>query len=273
MTGVLLAALFATLLWWGSTGLIFYLDSLPPHTFRWSITGASLLTAGALYLLWRTAGDTSDMALYSAFAAGLLVWGWQEMSFYMGYITGPRKIRCKAGCRGWRHFGHAIEANLWHELFIIAGAAVIYWLTLGGENWLGLATYLTLWLTHLSARLNVFLGVRNVSSEFVPEHLTMLHSFLRRRSMNLLFPWSVTVLTILSVLFVFEALDASGFAQIAWTMLAALMVLAVLEHWLLVVPFPVGRMWDWSLSSHNKEKRDNARQFELYRLQEKGRPS
>jgi putative photosynthetic complex assembly protein 2 len=273
MTSVLLAALFATLLWWGSTGLIFYLDSLPVRTFRWSMAGATVLLAGALYVLWIIAHDTSQFAAYAAFTAGLLVWGWQEMSFYMGYLTGPRKVRCEAGCRGWRHFGHAIEANLWHELAIIVGAFVIYWLTLGGVNWLGLATYLTLWLTHLSARLNVFLGVRNVSSDFVPEHLAMLHSFLRRRPMNLLFPLSVTVLTILSVLFVFEALEASGFAQIAWTMLAALMVLAVLEHWLLVVPLPVGRMWKWSLSNHNDEKRGSARHFELYRLQEKGRPS
>jgi putative photosynthetic complex assembly protein 2 len=272
MTSVLLAALFATLLWWGSTGLIFYLDSLPVRTFRWSMIGATALLAGAFYLLWMTANDTSAFAVYAAFAAGLLVWGWQEMSFYMGYITGPRKVRCEAGCRGWRHFGHAIEANLWHELAIVAGAIAIYLLTLGGENWLGLATYLTLWLTHLSARLNVFLGVRNVSSDFVPEHLTMLHSFLRRRPMNLLFPLSITALTVLSVLFLFETMETTGFEQITWAMLSTLMVLAVLEHWLLVVPLPVGRMWKWSLSNQTQKKRDSAR-FELYRLQEKGRPS
>ena len=50
-------------------------------------------------------------------------------------------------------------------------------------------------MMHLSARLNVFLGVRNVSEEFVPAHMEVLKSFLTRKPMNLLFPVSVTAAT------------------------------------------------------------------------------
>jgi putative photosynthetic complex assembly protein 2 len=84
--------------------------------------------------------------------------------------------------------------------------------------------------------------------------------------MNMLFPLSITALTVLSVLFVFEAFEREGFEQIAWTMLTTLMVLAVLEHWLLVVPLPVARMWQWSLSNRNAAKQENGQRFELYRM-------
>ena len=47
-----------------------------------------------------------------------------------------------------------------------------------------------------SAKLNLFLGVRNLSEEFLPAHLAYLQSYFRRRSMNMLFPFSVTVSTV-----------------------------------------------------------------------------
>ena len=64
------------------------------------------------------------------------------------------------------------------------------------QNHVGLWTYLLLWMMHLSARLNVFLGVRNVSEEFVPARMEVLKSFLTRKPMNLLFPVSVTAATV-----------------------------------------------------------------------------
>jgi len=48
-----------------------------------------------------------------------------EISFHMGYVTGPRK----PGCHGWVHFGHALKVSLWHELAIVASFAVILLLT------------------------------------------------------------------------------------------------------------------------------------------------
>ena len=38
----------------------------------------------------------------------------------------------------------------------------------------------------------MFLGVPNLTEEFLPEHLHYLKSFLSRKPMNLLFPVSVT---------------------------------------------------------------------------------
>ena len=108
---------YALFLWWFSTGLIFYLDQ-PPG--REPSGGACwerrAVLATALGAIWWLRGDTGIVATYLAFTAAVLAWGWQEISLYTGFVTGPRKHRCQAGCSGWRHFGHAIEVNLWHEI-------------------------------------------------------------------------------------------------------------------------------------------------------------
>jgi putative photosynthetic complex assembly protein 2 len=49
---------------------------------------------------------------YCAFTCAVLIWGWLEMSIYMGYVTGLRIHHCHHGCSGWRHFGHAVMASL-----------------------------------------------------------------------------------------------------------------------------------------------------------------
>ena len=67
---------------------------------------------------------------------------------------------------------------------------------------------------HESARLNVFLGARNLNEHFLPPHLAYLGSFLRKRPMNLLFPFSVTISTaICGVLATEAAFAADPFDQ------------------------------------------------------------
>ncbi|MDZ7712685.1 MAG: putative photosynthetic complex assembly protein PuhE [Rhodovibrio sp.] len=252
MDAYLWPALFALFLWWFSTGAVIYLDGLPTRTFKWSMLGATVVTIAALFGIGATADDTSLSAAYCAFASGLLAWGWVEISFYTGYVTGPRTHPCPTGCRGWKHFGHAIMTSLWHELAILAGVAIVAAMTWGQPNQIGLWTFVVLWWMHQSAKLNVFLGVRNVTEEFVPEHLTFLRSFLtKRNSMNLLFPVSVTVSTVVCVYLVDAAIapGASTFEAAGNSFLATLMALAILEHWFLMLPLPAQKLWSWGLKS------------------------
>jgi putative photosynthetic complex assembly protein 2 len=236
--GVATTIALVVLVWAASTALIFFLDSLPQRTFKWSMTAATLLLALSFCGIWAWRNDTSTSAIIASFTASMLVWGWMEMSLYMGYVTGPRKQSCPHGCHGTKHFGHAVAVNLWHELAIIAGAAILWSL----DNQMALWTYVMLWLMHLSARLNVFLGVRNVSAEFVPEHMAVLRSFLRKKNMNPLFPLSCTALVALTIWLAFN----SGSENLPYTIAATLAVIGLLEHILLMLPLPVERLWHWS---------------------------
>jgi putative photosynthetic complex assembly protein 2 len=255
-----LPVLFALFVWWFSTGLIIYLDGLPRSTFRWSMIGATALLAFSLSQLPGAAADTSVAGAYRGFTYGMLAWGWQEISFYLGYVTGPRPERCAPGCAGWRHFLHALEVSLYHEIAIAVTAAFIVITSWGEPNQVATWTFLVLWWMHESARLNVFLGVRNVSEQFVPAHLDFLKSFLRKRPMNLLFPFSVTLSTVALVMMVQKAitpgLDHGISAGIVFV--ATMMGLAIIEHWVLVLPLPFDALWSWSLESRNQAPKADA---------------
>ena len=129
------------------------------------------------------------------------------------------------GCNGWRHFGHAIQASLYHELAVLLLAGIVVVSTWGHANQFGMWTFIVLWWMHQSARLNVFLGVSNLNAEFLPEHLGHIKSFFRSAPMNLLFPFSVTASTICAVLMTQRALafGADTFNATGYTLLTTLM--------------------------------------------------
>jgi putative photosynthetic complex assembly protein 2 len=246
-----LPILFTLFLWWFSTGAILYLDGLPQRTFRWSLMGASVVLTIALYAMRVTSNDTSATGAYGAFTCALLVWGWLEMSFLMGFIIGPRTTACPPGAVGWQRATYAFEAILYHELALLVGAGLIAVLTWNSPNQLALWTFVVLWVARLSTKLNLFLGVRNLSEEFLPDHLRYLRSYFTRRSMNLLFPLSVSVGTIAAMM-LWQASLASSTAPSAATglsFLATLATLAMLEHWFLILPVNFAALWDWALGS------------------------
>ncbi len=247
--GYALPVLFAVFIWWFSTGLVLLLDGLPRTTFRWSHWLSTLLALGAFVGLLRTAGQTSAGAAFAAFTCALLVWGWHELSFLTGWITGPRQRAADAGVQGWPRFRQATLAVLWHELGILASGAAIVALTWGAPNQVGTATFAVLWVMRLSAKLNVFLGVRNLSVEFLPAHLAYLASYFRARPMNPLFPWSVTAATAAVALIVLDALQGQpGSAQATGGLLVAtLLALAILEHGLMVLPIQAQALWAWAM--------------------------
>jgi putative photosynthetic complex assembly protein 2 len=256
-------ALHGLLIWWFSTALILFLDGLPKRTFRWSITAATGTLVLAIYGLITSASDTSIVGAYTAFTCAVLIWGWLEISFYMGYVTGPRTHHCSHGCSGWRHFGHAIEASLYHEIAVLLLAGLVIGLTWRVPNHFGTWTFVVLWWMHQSARLNVFLGVSNLNAEFLPEHLAHIKSFFRSAPMNLLFPFSVTLSTIAAVVLAQQAAapEADPFRTAGFTLVTTMMVLAILEHWFLVLPISAARLWNslWQWSLGTRRIRTRAR--------------
>lgn len=249
MASYALPTVYAVVLWWFATGIILYLDRLPVRTFRTSMLAATAVLGVALYGLADSSADNSVAGAYIAFTCGVLLWGWLEMSFLMGFIMGPRRRACPDGCRGPQHFVHAIQAILYHEISIIVAGVVVVALTWNGPNQFGCWTFMILWGMRLSAKLNLFLGVPNLGEQFLPQHLKYLKSFFNRRPLNFLFPVSVTLSTVLAVLVVQQAIaiDATAFEVVGYCLLGAMISLAVLEHWFLVLPIPSEALWRWSM--------------------------
>jgi putative photosynthetic complex assembly protein 2 len=253
MTLLLVSIAVALLAWWLSTGAVIYLDGLPRRTFPWTMVVATLLMVAGIALVAGVRDSSSVSAAYLSFLGGFLAWGWQEVSFYTGYVTGPRKHACAPGCSGWRHFGHALQVSIWHELAIVVGAVALWFAAAPGTNRVGFWAFVILWVMHESARINVFLGVRNVSEEFLPEHMRYLSSFLRQRPMNPLLPFSILgSLVLAGVLLIMTLETAAAGPRAGLGLLTGLAVLGVVEHVFLVLPVPLDRLWTWGLRSREK---------------------
>ena len=242
-------------MWWFSTGVILYLNGLPRWTHPWTMLGATLLLGIALVGLGATRDDTRVTGAYLAFTCTLLVWAWQEVAFLLGYVTGPRRTPCPDGSTGWRRAGFALQTLLHHELALIVLGFAVVAITWGGANPTGTATCLIFWVMRQSAKLNVFLGVRNLGEDFLPKHLKYLQTYFKRAPMNALFPVSVAVSTWIAWL-MWEAAAAQrvgAFEATALTFSGTLLSLAILEHWFMVLPLPSQALWQWGLRSRATE--------------------
>lgn len=249
MSELALASVFAVFIWWFSTGLVLLLDRLPHGALRWGHWLSSLLALAAFVALAHTAGEATVANAYCAFTCALLVWGWHELSFLSGWVTGPRKTALPTGLSGWPRFVESVRAILWHELAIIAVGLAMVTVTWGQPNQVGTQTFLVLWVMRTSAKLNLFLGVRNLSEEFLPPHLAYLQSFFRRRAMNALLPFSVLGASAVLIWLVMGAADPAtpAAAVVGTALVATMLALAIVEHLLLVLPFPSTALWRWAL--------------------------
>jgi putative photosynthetic complex assembly protein 2 len=244
--------------WWFSTGVVLFAVRSPRSSYRWSLWLATgLLALGVFGIAW-SAGEATVVGAYVAFLSALAIWAWPEITFLMGYITGPRSRPSPAGCSFGRHFVYATQAILYHEFAILAAGLAILALTWGAENQVGAATYIVLWVMRLSAKLNVFLGVPNLAEQFLPRHLQHLKSYFKKAPMNAFFPLAVTTATLVLGYLVQTgtAAEATPFMVVGYTLVATILALAILEHWFLVLPLPDAALWTWALRAAERSRPD-----------------
>ena len=231
-------------------------------TFSFSMLMASFAAVAALGALWWIRDTADTTSAYIGFTASLVIWGWNEMAFLMGYLSGPRRTPCPPDAVGFRRFRFASETLIDHELGILASGVLIAAVTWGGANQFGLWTFIILWLMRLSTKLNIFLGAPNIPDEFLPEHLRYLASYFRRLPMNGFFPFAVTAATLLTAYLLHAAFagEVTAFQRHGYLLLGTLMALAVLEHWLLYVPLSATKLWGWGLKSHQRTQESRLRE-------------
>jgi putative photosynthetic complex assembly protein 2 len=246
MLGHGLTFVFTVTLWWFSTGIILLLCSLPRRTFGWSLLGGTAVLAASLYGLVATARDTSVSATYIAFLSAIGVWGWLEMGFLMGYVTGPRTTPCPADARGWRRFGLALTTLIYREFAIIVVGLLVAILTSGQPNQIGALTFMILLVMRISAELNLFLGVPFVPDAFLPEGLSYLKSYFRRRRFNLLFPVSILGSSLSALFLARRAVGAEGAEAVGSALLFVILALAILEHFFMMIPLADAALWRWA---------------------------
>ena len=195
-----------------------------------------------------SAAEQTLRDVYLAFLSVLLVWGWIELAFLSGIITGPERRPCPAGLTGWARFNRAWHTLSYHELLLLCGLLVITVATTGADNSVGFWTYLILFGARISAKLNLFFGVPRINTEFVPKPLQHLKSYFRQGPITAAFPLGVTLLSLAAACFAERMIAAQTPEQTAgYALLTAMAALAAVEHWLMVVPLPDAKLWRWML--------------------------
>lgn len=254
LTELWITAVFAMFLWWFSTGIILLAvrraDVLGgPAPARTALFGLPMLALGvALITISSGRGDVA--AIYMGFLGALGIWGWIELAFLTGVITGPEKRECPPGLTGRARFVRAWWTVAHHEMALLMGLVLIEALTRGTENRVGFWAYLILFIARILAKLNVFFGIPRINTEFVPCPLAHLTSYFRRGPITAMFPLSITILSFGTACFMQRLWVAeTETAIVAATLLTALSGLALLEHWLMVVPLPDAKLWRWMLPS------------------------
>jgi putative photosynthetic complex assembly protein 2 len=247
VTDFALPLLFATVLWFVATGFVLWLDKLPSHTWPVSITLASVASGFAMGGIIATAEETSPWAAYVAFACALVLWGWHELSFLMGFVTGPNRNPCPPDARGWQRFRLAAATLIYHEVAMFVCLMVMMAATWGKPNQTATLTFLLLFVMRLSAKFNIFAGVPHLSTEMMPDHMRYLASYFRIAPPRWFFIASVSGIAVLAAWLADKALASQGGIATGYALAFALVALAFIEHGFLVVPWQDTAMFRWAM--------------------------
>jgi len=247
-----IAGLAALFVWWFSTGVILmavrYADRHGARACNMATWAALPVFGLGLWGLYSSFDNGSVAGAYIAFLSAIAVWGWIELAFLTGIITGPNAHPCPEKLPEWERFIRAWGTIAYHEMLLVATMILIVTVGWGAENAFGLWTFVVLFFARVSAKLNLFFGVPKINVEFIPSPLAHLPSHFRLSRLNWVFPFSVTALTFAVACWLERLWAVSTPGDIAgFALLTAITSLALLEHWLMVVPLPDEKLWRWML--------------------------
>jgi putative photosynthetic complex assembly protein 2 len=260
---IVIACLVAAFSWWFFTGAILLAVRLCDRYstgFRTKITLAvSPLFLFGFFGLWFTSFTNDVASVYFAFLSALGIWGWIEFAFLTGVITGPNTTECPRVLLPFERFIRAWGTLAYHEILLLVSLLVVLKLSWATENTFGMWTFIVLYAARVFAKLNLFFGVPRINLEFVPQALEHLKSYFKIAALNWFFPVSVTLLTFALACWIeriYAVSDASDI--IGFTLLATMTAMALVEHWVMVLPVPDARLWRWMLPD-NKNRQDICR--------------
>lgn len=250
---VVWACVFTAMCWWFGTGVILWLDRLPPASFRWSLLGWTMLLILSFKGVYESMCEVSVANAYLAFGSVIVMWGWHELAFLTGWITGPRKVALTEGAQGWQRFKESVQVMLHHEVALLLNFGVLWLMQKDQPNHVALCTYALLWFMRLSAKLNLYFGVPQNGAQYLPSHLIYLASYFRTRLITPWFVISISAAVGTWCWLVWQAQQGAMAITTGWVMLATLLGLAIVEHLIMIFPLPLERLWGWAMGQSSVE--------------------
>ncbi len=142
MSSPWIAALLAIFTWWFFTGVILLIvrtsdagkEVAHGRSVFLTIPFAALGVAGLVI----SATALTVVNVYVAFISALFVWGWIELAFLAGIITGPQRGECPKNATGWDRFYRAFSTLMHHELLLVGALLVLVVICADAPNTFGM---------------------------------------------------------------------------------------------------------------------------------------
>ena len=257
-----IAAFTAIFAWWFLTGILLFIvkkvDQVNPKAHKIVAISLSPILLFGCAIYWTSLSKSNLEAIYWSFFGSLSIWAWFELAFLLGLMNGPNKEYYKKSSSKKDRFYQAWSAIAYSELILFTSLLVMTFLSFGAENKVGLWTYGILYCARVCAKLNLFLGVPNINSDFLPIPVKHLSSYFKVGNTSWFFPISITLISF-CLFFWVDRICAPGInntAVVGYTLLASLTALALVEHWFMVVSVKDAELWRWMLpKAANQEQR------------------
>jgi putative photosynthetic complex assembly protein 2 len=240
------AAAFAIFCWWSGTGAILWLDRQGGWLARWCLPAFSVLMGLSFWGVSVSMSASDSAHSYMGFACTIVMWGWHELAFLTGWLSGPRRLPLSPGAHGWHRLRESVSVVLWHELALLLNFAVLVWMQWGQPNHTALCTFALLWCMRVSAKLNLFVGIPLHGEQYLPSHLAYLATYFRCAKAGIWYLASVGTASGFWVWLLWSGWHAPETISASWLLLASLLGLAILEHVLMVLPWSMEKLWGWA---------------------------
>ncbi len=228
--------------WWAATGVTLAMQRNAVTSIV-SVLTASVFGIVGFVMIVKTREEATVRSARMAFLGSALIWWWCSTIFYAGvgiHLHG----NIQTGARTFSLALQAIEATVRPDLLGVFALCAVGALVWRKANRTAFWSLFIFWGTLQTAKLNVFMGVRNSGVDWLPEHLAGLSQFFGPPVNSLLLPVTIVLLTVgflASAAASYSA--ATAFRKHMLAMLSFLLGLAVLEHVFLGINLTLP-LWD-----------------------------
>lgn len=247
VSDTLLSAAFALFCWWSGTGVILWLDRQGGAVARWCLPAFSVVMGLSFWGVSASMSFSDAAHAYLGFASTIAMWGWHELAFLSGWLSGPRKVAMTPGAQGWLRLRESVATILWHELTLILNFAILIWMQSDQPNHTALCTFALLWCMRVSAKLSLFIGIPLHGEQYLPAHLKYLATYFRCAPPGRWFMTSVSLASGFWAWLLWSGWHAHQTLSASWLLLASLLGLAIIEHLVMVFPWSLDKIWGWAM--------------------------
>ncbi len=253
MSEILIPIATVVLVWWASTGAVLWLARGLDTQMNVRLIGMTVLCAFGFAGVLIASAQSGAWAVYLGFFSAIIIWGWVEFTLLSGMITGSRTEACPDDVSEFERFKLAFRAIAHHEYALVIMLGLLAILDSSGGSGMAIKTFALLWIMRLGAKLTIFSGAPELSTNMIPERLAYMKTYFRHDRISIAFWLSLTgcIAFFSGGIYALNHVQYDAAVQTQVTMLTTLVALAILEHIFMVLPVADSRLWSWAMTRQN----------------------